>query len=62
MSKGGWRDGEGRTASERRSRQGAESRVRFLHDLRHRPLAALKSAAVIAGMGVLVLAFILWYW
>lgn len=53
----GWRDGDGRTAAERKKIQGAEERARFAADVRHRPLTLLKG---LLGFGfILILVFAL---
>jgi len=55
MAMGGWRDSDGRTASERRSLRTAAERAQLADTIRHRPFSLLKG---IAGFAlVLVLAF-----
>ncbi|WP_395646577.1 hypothetical protein [Terricaulis sp.] len=49
----GWRDVDGRTASERRQHAGDVERTRLLDTLRHRPLSLVKPA--LAGVFVLLL-------
>jgi hypothetical protein len=54
----GWRDSEGRTASERAKERGAEERAVFLHTARHRPLTMLKGLLGFAFVLLLVFALV----
>jgi hypothetical protein len=54
----GWRDGDGRTAAERRKVRGAEDRARLAADVRHRPLSLLKGLLGFAFVLVIVFALV----
>jgi hypothetical protein len=56
----GWRDAEGRTASERRRLRAGEERARFVDTARRRPLTLLKSLAGFAFILLLVFFVIGW--
>jgi hypothetical protein len=58
---GGWRDEDGRTASEREKVQRASDRARFAETLRNRPVSLLKPALGLVFVGVLVFALIAAY-
>ena len=55
----GWRDAEGRTASERRKLDGAEDRARFIDRMRRRPLGLVKPTLALAFAALLIAALIL---
>lgn len=62
----GWRDEEGRTAADRKSRAQAQERACFLETARNRPLSLVKPAigALFIGalfIGVLVFALVAAY-
>jgi hypothetical protein len=54
----GWRDSEGRTASERAKLRGGEERDEFMRTARHRPLTLLKGFLGFAFVLLLVFALI----
>jgi hypothetical protein len=54
----GWRDSEGRTASERARERGAEERAAFMQTARHRPLTILKGLLGFAFVLLLVFALV----
>ncbi|MEZ5955603.1 MAG: hypothetical protein R3C27_00095 [Hyphomonadaceae bacterium] len=54
----GWRDGEGRTAAERRKLGNERQRAQFFADVRYRPLTALKTFAAFAFVALLVFALV----
>lgn len=55
---GGWRDEDGRTASDRKKVQGSENRARVMDTLRNRPADLVKPVVGALFIGVLVLALI----
>ncbi|MGE0533034.1 MAG: hypothetical protein AB7G40_13130 [Hyphomonadaceae bacterium] len=57
----GWRDEEGRTAADRKSRAQAQERARFLETARNRPLSLVKPAIGALFIGVLVFALVAAY-
>jgi hypothetical protein len=58
MVDGGWRDADGRTASERRRLRGAEERARFLDTVRRRPLSLVRPTLVLALAALLIFALV----
>jgi hypothetical protein len=56
----GWRDSDGRTAGERKKREGDQERARFLATARHRPLSLLKGLLGFVFILVLVFALVSW--
>ena len=56
---GGWREAEGRTASERRRIESGEGRARFIGRVRRRPLSLMKPALMLAFAALLIGALIL---
>ncbi len=52
----GWRDGDGRTAAERRQVQRGRDRARFADTARNRPLSLVKPVLGALFIGVLVFA------
>ena len=54
----GWRDTEGRTASERNKQKAAQGLANFAETARYRPLSLLKGLLAFAFIAVLVLALI----
>ncbi len=54
----GWRDGEGRTASDRRKHEGRTERLRFMETLRYRPQTLIKPALSAAFVALLIFALI----
>ena len=57
----GWRDEEGRTAADRKTRVKTEERARFLETVRNRPLSLVKPALGAVFIGVLVFAVVAAY-
>lgn len=57
----GWRDEEGRTAADRKSRAQAQERACFLETARNRPLSLVKPAIGALFIGVLVFALVAAY-
>lgn len=55
---GGWRDEDGRTATDRKKVKGEEDRARLAADVRHRPLTLLKGLVGFIFVMVLVLALL----
>lgn len=58
---GGWRDEDGRTATDRRKADNDHERARFFADVRYRPLTVLKSLVGFAFVALLVFALINWF-
>lgn len=57
---GGWRDAEGRTASERHQKQREADRAQLADTARHRPLTLLKALAGFLFIALLCFALIGW--
>jgi len=55
---GGWRDEDGRTATDRRRTNGEQERAHFFADVRYRPLTVLKALVGFAFVALLVFALI----
>lgn len=55
---GGWRDEDGRTATDRKKIKGEHDRAQLASDLRHRPLTLLKGLAGFLFVMLLVFALI----
>ncbi|MEQ1493373.1 MAG: hypothetical protein ABL932_22775 [Terricaulis sp.] len=55
---GGWRDEDGRTATDRKKVKGEEDRARFAADVRHRPLTLIKGLAGLVLVMILVFALL----
>ena len=55
---GGWRDEDGRTATDRNKQKGEADRARFAADVRYRPVALLKGLAGFVLVMILVFAVI----
>jgi hypothetical protein len=54
----GWRDEDGRTATERTKDRQAQARARFAETVRRRPLSLVKPALAAVFIGVLVFALV----
>ena len=55
---GGWRDGDGRTVTDRRKIGAEQERARFFADVRYRPLTVLKALVGFAFVALLVFALL----
>lgn len=55
---GGWRDEDGRTATDRRRLGDEQERARFFAEVRYRPLTVLKTLVGFAFVALLVFALI----
>ena len=56
---GGWRDTDGRTAGERRTRDGQAARARLAETVKNRPLSLVKSIFSALFVLVLIIALLL---
>lgn len=54
----GWRDEDGRTATDRKKIGNDQERARLFADVRHRPLTVLKGLAAFAFVALLVFALV----